>query len=229
MSTEIAKTEYDYFAAYASTMLANRIIIGELLTFNKFGEYTAGRDRSPIKLGTKLTAHVSQLLIGWIRWEDNRPAEQIMGLVAEGYRPPKRAELGHLDKAVWATNNDGVAQDPWQLTNYVIFSDPETGVLYTFSTSSRGGTNAIGELVKTYSDHCRQVPGEYPVVELSMGSYRHSNRAYGEIRYPVFKVTGWVPRRGPDALLSDGEDDSPTPIETAPRASKKAPPAAPRI
>ena len=234
MANEIEKPEHDYFALFASTVLANRIIVGDLLTFNKFGEYTAGRDRTSIKLGTKLTAHVSQLMTGWVRWEDNRPAEQDMGLVAKGFKPPKRAELGHLDKATWTTNNDGVAQDPWQLTNYLIFSDPGNGQLFTFSTSSRGGINAIGELAKSYSDHCRQVPGEYPVVELGMGSYRHSNKAYGEIRYPVFKVTRWVSRKGPDALLGDGEDDSPTPITTtteapASKVSKKAPPAAPRI
>jgi hypothetical protein len=231
MANEIEKPEHDYFALFASTVLANRVIVGDLLTFNKFGEYTAGRDRTPIELGTKLTAHVSQLMTGWVRWEDNRPAEQEMDLVAKGFRPPKRAELGHLDKAAWVTNADGVAQDPWQLTNYLIFSDPGNGQLFTYSTSSRGGINAIGELAKAYSDHCRQLPGEYPVVELGKGSYRHSNKAYGEIRYPVFKVTSWVPRKGPDALLGDEEDDASTQIEEkpAPKASKKAPPAAPRI
>src|SRR5262249_34879600 len=123
--TEIEKPEHDYFADYANTVLAHRIV-GELLTFNKFGEFTAGRNREPIDPGTKLIAHMSSLMVGWIRWEDARPAEQLMGQVARGFRPAKRAELGYDNTDEWEVDNDGITRDPWQLSNYLIFSDPKT-------------------------------------------------------------------------------------------------------
>jgi hypothetical protein len=248
MTNEIEKPERDYFADFANAVRANRIV-GDLLTFNKFGDWQAGRDRVKLELGTSLAALMSQLMTGWTRWEDNRPVEQIMGLVAKGFKPPKRADLGYLDKTVWETDEDGVVQDPWRLTHLVVLCDPKSGRFYTFTTSSKGGLTALGELAKDYSDHGRQVPDEYPVIELGMGSYRHSNKAYGEIRYPVFKRTGWVPRKGPDALLSANsgptapaapaaqlaapEEPAEEKEEAAPKAATlkptKKPPAAPRI
>jgi hypothetical protein len=39
----------------------------------------------------------------------------------------------------------------------------------------------------------RTNPDEEPLIALGVGSYQHSNRAYGEIRYPILKVVGWVP------------------------------------
>jgi hypothetical protein len=38
----------------------------------------------------------------------------------------------------------------------------------------------------------RQKPDEMPIVELDVGCYQHPNRAYGEIRFPIFKGTGWI-------------------------------------
>jgi hypothetical protein len=237
-NTPIEKAEHDYFADYADATRSTRLI-GDLLLFSKFGEYLFGRDRTELPLGTRLIAVMGQLVVGWVRWEDNRPAEQLMGLVATGFTPAKRKELGFLDKETWPTDDQGVARDPWQLTNYLVFADPESGQLYTYPTSSRGGISALGELARAYSEHCRQSPGEYPIVILGMGSYRHSDRSIGEVRYPTFKVTGWTPRGPADGLLGaagGGDNGSgganagkPDSVKPAPEPAAKTQPAAPRI
>ena len=45
----------------------------------------------------------------------------------------------------------------------------------------------------TYGRRMRARPDEYPIVALERGSYQHPNRTYGEIRYPIFKIDGYVP------------------------------------
>jgi hypothetical protein len=48
-------------------------------------------------------------------------------------------------------------------------------------------------LALEYGEHMRQKPNEVPVIELGSSSYRHSNKAYGEIRIPILKIVGWIP------------------------------------
>jgi hypothetical protein len=77
-------------------------------------------------------------------------------------------------------DEQGRERDPWQFSNYLILKTPgEKGddALFTFTTSSRGGLNAIGELCKAYGKAMRQRPDELPVIALGVGSYQHSNKA----------------------------------------------------
>src|SRR6185503_20383716 len=63
---------------------APRRIIGQLLKFSK-GDYLYGQENDELPMGSKLIANMDQLLRGWIKWADNKPAEQVMGLVVEGF------------------------------------------------------------------------------------------------------------------------------------------------
>jgi hypothetical protein len=191
MANEVSKATQNFFEKYGEAATA-RNVTGRLLRFTKFGEYRAGQDEQEIPRGTALVAYMATLAVGYVRWEDSRPAEIIMGPVGEGFVPPPRAELGHLDEDKWETFEDGRPRDPWQLSNSLVLIELESGEFYTFSTSSKGGLGAIGELSKIYGKHIRQKPDEMPCVELDVGSYQHSNRAFGEIRFPIFKVTGWI-------------------------------------
>jgi hypothetical protein len=38
----------------------------------------------------------------------------------------------------------------------------------------------------------RAHPDEWPVTAFERGSYQHPNRSYGEIRFPIFRVDGYV-------------------------------------
>jgi hypothetical protein len=113
--------------------------------------------------------------------------------VAEGFVPPLRKELGDNDKTQWETDDEGEPRDPWQFTNTIVLIELETNELFTFSTSSRGGLNAIGQLSLRYGEHMRQKPDETPVLELGSGSYKHLNKKFGEIRIPILRITDYVP------------------------------------
>jgi hypothetical protein len=191
MASEVGKATQNFFLKYGKEATQNDII-GRLLKFNKFGEYRAGQDEDQIKSGTVLAAYMPSFCIGYQRWEDNRRVEAIMGPIGEGFVPPRRGDLGHTDQSKWQTFDDGRPKDPWQLTNTVVFVAPETLDLYTYSTASKGGIGALALLCRSHGVHVRQFPHEVPLVALDVSSYQHPNREYGEVRYPVFRVTGWV-------------------------------------
>src|SRR5262249_39912233 len=156
------------------------------------GDYVAGPYNDEIPIGTKLYAMMDSLNVGWIKWQDNRPAERITGAVGEGFQPPCRTELGDNDKSQWETDDQGHPRDPWQFTNELVLIEVEGGKTYTFTTSSRGGIGAIGELCSAYGKAMRQQPDRVPVIELDVGSYQHSNRAFGRIKFPIFKIVDWA-------------------------------------
>jgi hypothetical protein len=218
MSTDIEKPERNYFELYAESV-SRAALVGDLLKFTKFGEFKAGRDNINVPLGTVLVAHMPTLTIGYVKWAENRPVDHKMGLVSEGFVPPKRETLGDLDKEAWERYDDDRPRDPWQLTNYLVMSDPETKDLYTFATSSKTGLSSLGELVKAYGQRMRQFPDEYPAVELQCRHYIDAD--YGEIRFPGFKVADWVDGAPYAALLNSPSDASPSeppPVATKPKA-----------
>jgi len=171
---------------------SQRNIVGKLLKFSK-GDYTAGENNDEIPVGTELIANMESLAVGWMKWADNKPEEQIMGLVKDAFQPPKRKDLDATDESDWEIDETGKPRDPWQFSNQLVLKVPgEGGQVYTFATSSRGGINAIGELCKIYGKAMRSKPNDFPVIILRVGSYMHSVKAYGRIKFPVFDVKTWA-------------------------------------
>lgn len=195
MTTEIVKkTEANYFEKYGEAA-AQRSIVGRLLKFTKFGEFVAGQENEVLPIGTGLVAYMPAFAVGYVRWEDNRPADYAMGYVGEGFVPPNRNDLGWNNADQWETDDKGAPRDPWQFTNSLIFIDIDRRCLFTFNTSSKGGLGAMGKLSKIYGRHVRERPRDLPTVKLGVDSYKHSNKSYGEIRVPTFNVITdkWVP------------------------------------
>jgi len=95
---------YDPFAAYGA-----EAVTGDFLKFSK-GEWLKGQNDEEIELGRLLAANVEELSIGWIRWEDGKPAERRMGLLGQGHKPEPRGDLGFTDPALWETDKDGKPQ-----------------------------------------------------------------------------------------------------------------------
>lgn len=214
---------YNPYVAYGNAASQSKIV-GHLLKFTKFGEFEAGEDNTSVPHGTELIAHMGELLIGWQRWQDSKPVEQVMGLVRENFQPPRRSELGDQDREQWEVDDNGKERDPWQLTNMLILKGVDNDELYTFATSSKGGLQAIGRLAKEYGKAMRMRPDEFPVVRLNWGSYEHSNKQYGEIRYPVFEIVGWAAREDIDRALAGmggGGDEPPDEPEQDPEPEKK--------
>jgi hypothetical protein len=200
MANDLEKPGPNRYEAYGNSM-TRMTFPGDLLTFSKFGDFNAGRDKDEVPLGTRVVVHVPTMLIGYVRWEDNKPIDYQMGLLHEGFVPPKRDELGYLDKSQWETYEDGGAKDPWQFSNQVVMTSVEDDdIVYTFTTSSKTGRSALGMVVKAYGHHIRQAPDEYPAVELQRDSYH--DRRFGEVRIPVFEIFGWVPAEPHTAALA---------------------------
>lgn len=218
--TEVGSITTNYFQSYGD-QVSQRSIVGQLLKFSK-GDYLIGQDNEDMKEGTQLVANMDELMVGWLRWEDNKPTDQIMGRVTDGYQPPRRNELGDDDKSKWEIDNDGHEKDPWQFSNYLIMKSVEGDEIYTFTTSSKGGLSAIGELCKTYGKAMRQRPAEFPIVSLGVDSYQHSNKAFGRIKVPLLTVVGWASKAEFAEALSNETADSAPAEEEAPKAAAKA-------
>jgi len=183
----------NFYEQYGDTVGRSNIV-GRLLKFSK-GDWLAGQDNEEIEEGTRLTVNMKELLVGWIKWVDSKPAEQIMGPIHEGYKPQKREELGDTDEDGWEIDTNGKPRDPWQFSNYVImkaageqYSEAEA---FTFATSSYGGISAIAALAKEFGNEMRKRPDEYPIVELGVRAYDHPNKEYGRIKNPTFAIVGW--------------------------------------
>lgn len=187
-STEAAASA-NPFIAYGEAQNRRGMIVGKLLKFSK-GDYLAGQDNEEVPEGTELIANMDEMLAGWIKWQDNKPVEQIMGKVSDGYQPPRRNELGDDDKAQWDVDLKGEPRDPWQFSNMLILKGDKE--LFTFTTSSKGGLNALGDLSKVYGTAMAQRPDEYPVIVLGSDAYDHRKRTLGRIKVPTFKVVGWA-------------------------------------
>lgn len=187
MANEIARSEPNFYEKYGDAA-TTRNIVGRLLKFTKFGEYCAGIENEVIPVDTALIAYMPSLAAGYVRWAGGRPAAAEMGYVGEGFVPPKRNDLGFNDAAEWESDDKGNKRDPWQFTNSLIFIDLGKNLLYTFNTSSRGGLDAIGGLSKIYGRHMKVYPRDLPMIKIGVGSYKHTVKAYGEIRYPIFMI-----------------------------------------
>jgi hypothetical protein len=209
--TAVAKPGDNPWLTYGEAA-GTRTFNGDLLKFSK-GDYTAGQNNRAIAIGTRLVANMDSLEVGWVRWEDSRPIEQRMGAVVERFKPARRNELGDSDSQSWEIDETGRPRDPWQFTNTLELASEDGGELYTFSTSSKGGIGAIGELCKAFGEEVNQHPDEWPVIELGVDSYAHSNKNFGRIKFPTFKIIGWARK--------DGEAPAPPPPKLAPKPSNK--------
>jgi hypothetical protein len=179
------------FETVGNAMMQSTAIIGSLLKFSK-GDWLAGFDNEEIPNGTEVVAVVPGIVHGQVRWEDNRPVEQIMGPLIDGFVPPARGTLGHDDKSKWEISG-GKPRDPWQETVYLPMVTINAETVFTFSTGTDGGRrHAIGPLCKDYGSHVRQLPDELPIVRLDQDSYEHTDRSIGRVKYPEMPVVRWV-------------------------------------
>jgi hypothetical protein len=180
------------FETAGDAMTQGSVIIGDLLKFSK-GDYLAGRNSEKIADGTELVAVLPGMVNGWQRWEDNRPVEQRMGLLVDGFVPPERSTLGYDDQSKWEIDGSGKPRNPWAPTVYLPMVTVNGEIVFTFTTSSDGGQRyAIGPLSKEYGSHIRQHPDELPIVKLHQDSYLHSDRSIGRVKYPEFPIARWV-------------------------------------
>jgi undecaprenyl pyrophosphate synthase len=135
---------------------------------------------------------IDSLEHGWVKWDDQKPIEQRMGLLIEGFETPPRSELGDTVKENWPVDDNGQQNDPWVRTVHVVMRDrtkldDDDDGLFTFVTSSYGGRQTISELCKQAAKH----PDQNPIIRLEKSSYTQKKTAR-RVLTPVLKVIGWM-------------------------------------
>jgi hypothetical protein len=123
-------------------------------------------------------------------WIGKQLVDSKMGLVADGFIPPRWEDLGHTDESQWEIDNYGNPRNPWQETETVELADPKTRELFTFTTNSSGGLKATKKLCLDYARERHQYPDAWPVIELNINIWKSST--YGPMKDPAFLIVGWV-------------------------------------
>lgn len=205
---------YDPYAAYGQEAASNS---GDFLKFSK-GEWLKGQNDDEVPGGTKVVANMAELSIGWIRWADKKPVDRRMGLLAQGFKPEKREELGYTDIAEWERDKDDKPIDPWSFTNELPVADPTTGEQMVISMSSKGGIGAMGNLCKAYGKEYRERGGLVPVISLDRDSYKH--KEYGKTYVPVLSIVDWIDNDGVPKPAAQENGDEPAADAAKPAATK---------
>jgi hypothetical protein len=161
---------------------------GTLMKFVK-GAFWAGKDKQKIEIGSRFVAAMDSLSAGYICWAGGQPTKKLRPIIA----PPKisRNDLPDNDSDLWEVDENGEPKDPWEAMSSLTLSDPETGKVYTFETSSRGGRVALDGLRLGYGRVLHRHPNEHPVIELGTGGY-DSGKKHGFVHQPTFTIIGWV-------------------------------------
>jgi len=184
----------------------DKVIGAPMCKFTKQGEFSIS-DIDNIPDGTRCIAHADQISFGWQKWQDGKPVERRIGLVADRFVPPLRSELGDADSQQWELQDDGSRRDPWQFQMSVPITRLDAGgETYNFTTGSKGGLACVSRLTRAYGRRVQdeKVPG-LPIVELRADHYRH--RTYGKIFYPVMHIVGWTDADGKPISIADDLND----------------------
>jgi hypothetical protein len=186
-----ALAEIENFRRAAEGMVSGPIAVP--LKFEKGKWYAKGGSGA---FNTDMTDHRLLALPrhcqkGWTKWEDRRPVDRELVYYKDGTEPCSRDVLGDYDEGLWGLNPKGEPQDPWQQDSHLPFIDPETGILFMYSTGTKGGIGAIGSLFRAYVDHRTQDPesSSLPLCGLSSDGYQH--RDYGPVATPLFEILDW--------------------------------------
>lgn len=179
-------SDLNSFREMASAMRTRTGFDATILTFKK-GRWIAGQAGTDMN-DHELIALVDDAMYGWVKWEDKKAVDYQVGFIRDKFKPPKRGQLGDTDPNKW----DRRDTDPWQLTFFLPLADRETGQLYMYATSSRGGRDAIAALFDQYTENLERHPedaGKMPVVALSRDHYAHQE--YGRVETPQLDIIGW--------------------------------------
>ena len=180
-----------------------------LLKFTKQGEFAIS-DIDTIPNGTRCIAHCDLMELGWVKWADGKPTgDRKVGLVVDGFIPPKREDLPDRDETTWEIQDDGTRRDPWSFQMSVPITRLDAGgETYQFTVGSKGGLRCLSALTRMYGKRIAEKKSGLPVVELQADSYKH--RTYGRIFFPVMHVVGWTGADGkPESLSVDMNDEIP--------------------
>jgi hypothetical protein len=154
------------------------------------GNWTAGNEAE--MNGVELVARPDWVMRGWTRFWNGKRTAFIAGYVIDRFVPPPRQLLGDDDQDDWAIYCKG--RDPWALQFHLPFFDPVSGQQLVWSTNTKGGESAIGNLLTAYVDRVSLAPEDgavLPRVELNSGGYNHP-KENSFVATPELNIIGWA-------------------------------------
>jgi hypothetical protein len=155
----------------------NPFIVGDILKFNK-GEFEGGKEKADVPLGTRMVVDPDTYVYGRQRWEGDKLVEHRAGWWADYFKAPKREALGFHDRTQWDLDRDDKPRDPGDRVVYLTMhceDDPEK--VYTFTSSSGGGRNAVRDLKESILEEAADHKGARPIIELGLDSCLHTNKS----------------------------------------------------
>ena len=162
----------------------------------KNNAYIAGSDKVEINAGSVAVFDFNTYNVGWKKWWDNHPIEEISCNKIGGFKSPERSTLkpGPDEKDQWETH-----KDPWQRCADIMvhFAEGQSTLdtnQMCFNGSSWGFRSATGDLWKVFLSHYRLYPTEHPVIKLSKGTFpaTDENGDPIDVPKPVLELIGWA-------------------------------------
>jgi hypothetical protein len=193
---------------------ASGIIKGTKLKFTNDGEWETG-DGVAIAADRELI--VVEIVKAVQKWIDQLPVETCV-LAADEKFPDIDELNAEAPREEWC-EKFGREVGPWQKCYVVYLLDPETVQIFTFPTSTDGGSRAIREL-REATRLARRIRGAniYPRVRLADA---HMNTRYGARQRPHFNIIHYETLGGSErATLTAAE---PKLIEVKPNSERTAP------
>ncbi len=184
--------------------------LGTLLRFKK-GVWVYGEDKRELVCGTQVVGLMKEFRRGYVRWQDGKATGHVVGKICEGFVLPPRETLGDANEEFWPKGFSGNKEDPWIYTMYAPFKSVDDDEVYTYATSSDGGTQALYRLMERYAWLGRKHPGQYPIVTLDSESYDHPR--FGVVHKPKIEIVDWSGR--PDIELIEAEPSLASEMEDA--------------
>jgi hypothetical protein len=212
------KSELEYLRRFTATCRQRGDFGAPILKCDgNTGDYKAGKAAKDMNKA-HLVAEVPRIMIGHQKIAKGQKPLYAIGLVADGFQPLSKKELGDDRDA----ENGG-----WAEVSMLPMFDQETREVYLFTATSQGGRDGIATLADAYlqnAEHHPEDADKLPLIELASDSY--INTAGKRIFYPVLEILAWVPRPAAVRYLEPPpvtlEASQPAKIETvsAPPAKK---------
>jgi hypothetical protein len=167
--------------------------LGTLLKFAK-GVWSLGEDKAPA--GAEFIAAPEAVVIGWVRFDNQRVAERILKRPGDKRRLPDRDELSMADKSEWPLDTKGAPKDPWVRQHYLPLIDGD-GVrqkagLGAFKPNGNGRRKSMSadELIARVTQvagGALDKPADKPKLGKVVATYDYTD-ANGELLYQVLRL-----------------------------------------
>lgn len=189
----------------------------QFLKFSK-GEWSMGRENATFP-GNEFYCipNLTGIQHGWQCWKGGQIEDERMHSIADELEPK-----GSLpDHGPYRKEGDG-----WSKAiklSLLIVQEGSPPILALYTSSSAGGVNAVGELLKTYGTLLRtgKYAGQMPLVKCGTDSYKHND--YGKVHFPTFSIEDWWTEAQINVLLKQMPQAAAAPVAPPAPAPRPAP------